>query len=234
MDVCTRFAVQPLGMKWLSRRGGAPLILIVLIAGLGWAAVGISNAVMQGHTLDLDTQILLGMRTPGDMSDPIGPGWFEEAARDFTAFGGVIVLIVMTMFVAGYLGLRRSHRIMWFVLGAVGGGIVASHLLKFVFSRPRPDLVPYGSVVYTSSFPSGHSMTAAATYLTLAALLARSDPRARFRVYFFAVAIALTVTVGVSRVYLGVHWPSDVLAGWTMGALWALMCWTVARTRLSA
>ena len=113
-------------------------------------------------------------------------------------------------------------------LAAVGGGIVLSSLLKAGFERPRPELVPHGSLVYTASFPSGHSMMAAVVYLTLGALLARAQPRRRLKVYLLALAVLVTVAVGISRVYLGVHWPTDVLAGWTIGGAWALLWWAVA------
>src|SRR5690606_22420443 len=100
---------------------------------------------------------------------------------------------------------------------------------KGAFGRPRPDLVPHGSLVYTASFPSGHSLMSTATYLTLGALLARVLDGRSLKIYVFALALGLAVIVGVSRVYLGVHWPSDVLAGWSAGAAWALSCWFVAR-----
>ena len=159
----------------------------------------------------------------------MGPDWVEEMARDLTALGGVAVLVVLTVAVGGFLVLDGKLRMAGFVVLAVAGGVVASSLLKGAFDRPRPQLVPHGSYVYTASFPSGHSMMAAVTYLTLGALLARSQKRRRVRAYLLLSGILLTVGVGVSRVYLGVHWPTDVLAGWTAGAAWALLCWTVAK-----
>jgi undecaprenyl-diphosphatase len=116
-----------------------------------------------------------------------------------------------------------------FVCISVLGGQAAGTLLKDVFQRPRPDLVPYSAYASGTSFPSGHSMMSAVTYLTLGALLARSQERKRLKAYFLLVAIFLTLAVGVTRVYLGVHWPTDVLAGWTAGAVWALLCWLMAR-----
>ncbi len=183
---------------------------------------------MEGETHAFDTAVLLALRSPTDTADPLGPGWVEELGRDVTALGGIGVLVALTLAVAGFLWLDGKRREMWFVLAAVAGGQVASTLFKLGFDRPRPDLVPHGSITYTSSFPSGHAMMAAVTYLTLAALLAREQPRRRMRAYLLAVAVIVTLAVGISRVYLGVHWPTDVLAGWAAGAAWALMCWTIA------
>jgi undecaprenyl-diphosphatase len=106
--------------------------------------------------------------------------------------------------------------------------MLLSTLLKMGFDRPRPDLVPHGALVYTASFPSGHATLSAVVYLTLGALLARVQPRLVLKLYLLGLAILLTVMVGVSRVYLGVHWPTDVLAGWAVGAAWALLCWATA------
>jgi undecaprenyl-diphosphatase len=153
----------------------------------------------------------------------------EESERDFTALGGVAVMALLTCGAAGFLLLDRKKGAAVLVLVAVGGGLLLSSVLKRGFERPRPDLVPHGSYVYTSSFPSGHSTMAAATYLTLGALLARVQARRRIKVFLLGFAILITLLVGVSRVYLAVHWPTDVLAGWTLGGLWALICWLVAR-----
>jgi undecaprenyl-diphosphatase len=115
------------------------------------------------------------------------------------------------------------------VLVSVAGGLLLSTLFKEAFDRPRPDLVTHGATVYTASFPSGHSMMAAVTYLTLAVMYARVEPRRAVKIYLIAVASLIILLVGASRVYLGVHWPTDVLAGWLAGATWALFCWLIAR-----
>ena len=216
-------------MNWLGRHELATLVLIVLLTAMVWGFVALAGEVMEGDTRALDERILLALRTPGDLSDPLGPGWIEEVGRDFTALGGMGVLTLLTLVVAGYLIMMRRYGATLLMLVAIGGGLLASTLLKFGFDRPRPDLVPHGSIVYTASFPSGHSMLSAVTYLTLGALLARVQPRRRLKAYFLILAVLLTLMVGSSRVYLGVHWPTDVLAGWTAGAAWALLCWLIAR-----
>ena len=211
----------------LCRRELPLVLLLTLLAGGVWGFIELADEVIEGETHAVDTAILLALRTPGDLDDPLGPGWVEEVGRDFTALGGVAVLTLITAAACGYLLIRRRYRAALLVVAAVGGGIVLSSLLKTGFDRPRPDLVPHGSIVYTASFPSGHSMMAAVVYLTLGALLARTQPRRRLKAYILSLAVVMTVAVGVSRVYLGVHWPTDVLAGWTVGGAWALLWWVV-------
>lgn len=208
-----------------------PLALVALAAA---AFIWLLDEVSEGETRRVDTAIILALRAPGDPADPLGPSWVEEAMRDFTALGSAPVLVVAVLAVAGFLALAKSAglrtgRMVLFTLAASGGGLVLSSLLKYSIDRPRPDLVPHGTEIYTSSFPSGHSMMSAVVYLTLAALIVRLVARKRLKGYVLFVAVALTLLVGVSRVYLGVHWPSDVLAGWAAGAGWALLSWLVAR-----
>lgn len=198
------------------------------VTGCLWIFVALADEVAEGGTHAFDTALLLALRNPADPADPLGPGWVEELMRDITAFGSFGVLAAITLAVAGFLWLQGNHRSMWFVLASVGSGQALSSLAKHGFDRPRPDLVPHGMITYTTSFPSGHSMMSAVTYLTLAALVARVQPTPALRAYVLALAIILVVLIGISRVYLGVHWPTDVLAGWTAGAGWALACWFAA------
>jgi undecaprenyl-diphosphatase len=205
------------------------LILLLLLVGLVWAFTEIADEVVEGETHALDRRLILAMRDPQDSKNPLGPKWFEEMGRDFTALGGNGVLTFLTLSVVGYLLLKRRFRTAALVIVAIGGGTLLSYLLKIGFGRPRPDLVPHGSYVYTASFPSGHSMMSAVTYLTLGALLARIHPERRIKVYILIISVLTTLAVGISRVYMGVHWPTDVLGGWTLGASWALLCWLVMR-----
>lgn len=215
--------------SWIGGHELSTLVGVVVLAAGLWAFVAIADAVLEGETESADRAILLWMRSTDDPSEPLGPRWFEELCRDFTALGGVGVLTFITLAVTGYLLLERKRRAALVVLIAVAGGFGVSQLLKIAFDRARPDLVPHGSHVMTASFPSGHAMMSAATYLTLGALLARVHSQKRLKAYFLLLAAALSVAVGASRVYLGVHWPTDVLAGWTLGASWAVACWLVAR-----
>jgi undecaprenyl-diphosphatase len=112
-------------------------------------------------------------------------------------------------------------------MGAVSSGVALNRLLKFSFARPRPDLVVPAVRVFTASFPSGHATMSAITYLTLGALLARTHSEIPVRIYFMTLAGMLTVLVGLSRIYLGVHYPTDVLAGWCIGTAWAMGCWVL-------
>jgi undecaprenyl-diphosphatase len=197
---------------------------ILLLGALGF--YGIADEVTEGDTLHLDERILMAMRVPGDPTRAVGPAWVEEAFRDFTGLGGVGVLGLLTIAALGYLWLRGMRRAVLYVLLAIGGGLLISLALKAGFQRPRPELVSHGARVYTASFPSGHSMLSAIVYLTGGAMLALAHERRAVRLYLIGCAVVATALVGISRVYLGVHWPTDVLAG---GAAWAALCWLVAQ-----
>jgi undecaprenyl-diphosphatase len=217
--------------RWLAWLGSHELGVLLAFFGIAagaWLFSYIANEVGNGDSLAFDRALLLAMRNPRDLS-LAGPAGLQEAARDLTALGGATVLILLTAFTSGFLLLDGKRRMAGLVCGSVVGGLLLSTALKLAFNRPRPDLVPYGSHVYTTSFPSGHSMLSAVTYLTLGALLARSYERKRMKAFVLLSAALVTGLVGVSRVYLGVHWPTDVLAGWTAGASWALLCWLAAR-----
>jgi undecaprenyl-diphosphatase len=203
------------------------LALLLAITACGWIFLGVAEEVAEGETHRIDQALLLAFRNPLDPTDPLGPPWFEELMRDVTALGGIGILAMLTLAAAGYLALLGRRRSALFVIVAVGGGQLFSSLAKRGFDRPRPELVPHEAVVFTASFPSGHAMMSAVTYLTLAALLARVQPTRALKLYVLSLAVALTIAIGISRVYLGVHWPSDVLAGWTAGAAWALGCWLI-------
>lgn len=215
---------------WWTRRPEPRVLAALLAAAAGlWAFIALSDEVGEGELHALDRTILLALRHPADPSDPLGPRWFEEFMRDLTGLGSVGVLSLVLAAVASFLLLAGLRRTAASVLAACLSGALLSSLLKAFFARPRPDLVPHGAYVMTASFPSGHALLSALVYLTLAALVARQLKRRRLRLHVMASAVLLTVLIGISRVYLGVHWPSDVLAGWTVGAAWALAWWGLAQ-----
>jgi undecaprenyl-diphosphatase len=215
-------------LAWLGSHEALVLCAVGGVAAGVWIFALIAGEVKEGDTLSFDRQLLLAMRRPGDLA-PKGSPEVQEAARDVTALGGVVVLTLVTVATAGFLALDGKRRMARFVCASVLTGSIAAAILKDLFHRPRPDIVPHAVYVSSGSFPSGHSMLSAVTYLTLGALLARSQERKLLKVYILFLAVLLTFMIGVSRVYLGVHWPTDVLAGWTAGAVWALLCWLVAR-----
>ncbi len=209
----------------LKRIESRALILVIGAAGALWGFFNIASEVNEGETKALDTHLLLMLRNAAEPSDPIGSRALQESMRDVTALGGVTVITLVTTVA---LMLFLMHRKLWHAAifaATVTLAFVSSELLKDAYDRPRPDLVPHGSYVYSSSFPSGHSTLSAAVYLTLAVLISSLEPNRATKRTVFALAGLLVVGIGFSRVYLAVHWPSDVLAGWSLGGAWALIAW---------
>ena len=220
--------------QWIAKWWQAETWLLVAVLAIGALLLAfglIAGEVLEGEPLAFDRAVLLAFRTAGNPAQPIGPPWVAEMMRDVTALGSFAVLTVVVGTVAGYLLLIGQRAAAALLLVSVLGGVVLNNVLKFAFSRPRPDLVAPVARVFTLSFPSGHATLSAITYLTLGALLTRLNPSRRVRIYFMSVGVLLTLLVGISRIYLGVHYPTDVLAGWCIGAAWALVCWALM-TRL--
>jgi undecaprenyl-diphosphatase len=147
--------------------------------------------------------------------------------RDVTALGGVTVMGLVTLVGMVAFLVHRKWRHATILGVTVLGAEVSSQWLKQFYGRPRPDLAPHGSYVYSASFPSGHTTISAAVFLTLAMLIASLEPNRATKAMVYVLALLLVVSIGISRVYLAVHWPSDVLAGWCLGAVWALVGWLV-------
>ena len=208
---------------------GRILVVFLILAGAAFAFIKIASEVAEGDTLAFDRWLLQALRNPADPSVPAGPGWLQAAMIDVTALGGVTVLTLITVLVVGYLVAIRKISTAAFVAAAITGGAILGTLLKTGFGRARPDLVAHLVEVNSLSFPSGHAMNSAVTYLTLGALLASTEKDRAVRIYLLTAAIVLTLAIGGSRVYLGVHWPSDVVAGWCVGGAWAILCSLAAR-----
>jgi undecaprenyl-diphosphatase len=222
--------ITPATRLWLRLRLNelGPLVSLAGFGFFAWAFIELAGDMREGDIHALDSRLLLALRDPANLANPIGPAWLEEAARDITGLGGYAILTIVTWTTWAYLMMVGKRGAALLVLVAVIGGTLLSHGLKLGFERPRPDLVPHATRVYTASFPSGHAMLSAVTFLTIGALLARVERKRRTRAFVMGLAVAMTLLVGASRVYLGVHWPSDVLAGWSVGAAWASLCWFVA------
>lgn len=214
-------------LKFLRRVESRALLLVFASAGALWGFFNVASEVMEGDTQAFDRRLLLLLRNPANPADPIGSRALEEAMRDVTALGGFTVITLVTLIaVTAFLIHRRPRHAL--IMGlTVGLANISSNVLKSAYGRPRPDLVPHGSYVYSASFPSGHSTLSAAMYLTLAMLIASLEPHRGTKVMVYVLAGLMVLAIGFSRVYLGVHWPSDVLAGWSLGAAWALTAWWV-------
>jgi undecaprenyl-diphosphatase len=202
------------------------VVALLVVVGL-WGFIELASDVIEGDTQAFDRWLLNALRHPEDPEWPLGPRWLVGVGRDITALGSHMVLALVTAAVVGFLLLQRTYGAMWFVIITTVGGGLLSHGLKELFARQRPTPV-LCMWVSSPSFPSGHALLAAVVYLALGILLARIEPRPLLKAYFVGVMMALTFLVGVSRVYLGVHYPTDVLAGWTAGLVWALLCWIAA------
>jgi undecaprenyl-diphosphatase len=220
------------GGRWWARPERRELMW--LFVGLGlcvllFGFVSLAGEVTEGDTQAFDTKILEALRDPVDPSRPIGPVWIEGPLLDLTAIGGPTVLGLVVVVVTGFLVLQTRYRTAIVVAITFLSGELLNAAMKHVFNRPRPSVVPHLRVVYTTSFPSGHAMESAIVYLTLAAILMRASQSRATKIYILGIAVLLTTLVGISRVYLGVHYPTDVLGGWIVGFTWASICWHAAR-----
>ncbi|WP_395671338.1 phosphatase PAP2 family protein [Phenylobacterium sp.] len=211
----------------LKRVESRTLVILGAAAGGLWAFLELGDDVGEGDTRAFDRNVLLAFRDPADLNDPLGPRTFEEAMRDVTALGGFTVLTLVTVVAVLAFLFHRKRLHAAVLVGAVLSAQLVSDIAKSFYDRPRPDLVAHGSYVYSASFPSGHSMLSATTYLTLAMLISSLEPTRATKVLAYVLAALIVVSVGLSRVYLGVHWPSDVIGGWALGAAWSLLAWIV-------
>ena len=208
----------------------APRTLLLLASFMVaiWVFIEVAEEVVEGDIAAFDRATLLMLRMPNDPETPLGPFWLASVARDITALGSMTVLGMVVAAVTIFLLIAGKARTSLFVLiASFSGGLIAM-ALKAAFDRPRPNLFSHGDLVLSASFPSGHAMISAVVYLTLGALLARLVMPVKLKIYVMSLALMLTIIVGLSRIYLGVHWPTDVLAGGVAGAGWALWCWGVA------
>ena len=209
------------------REVGATAALAVLAAGV-WAFLSVAEEMREGETHAFDLAVLDGLREHGRPDDALGPWWLETVATDLTALGSTSLLTLILLLVGGlFLMLRRPGAALMLLLAA-GGGLLISQGLKLLFGRERPPLAYHATESLNASFPSGHAMLSAVVFLTLGTVGARLFKRRREKIYVMSASVLITLLVGLTRIYLGVHWASDVIAGWCMGAAWAMACWLAA------
>ena len=201
--------------------------LVAVVGVLGF--VGLMVMARAASPYAFDTQILLALREAGNPAVPLGPYWLQNAVRDITSLGSTTAVFLITAAAAIYLLLIRQVGTALFLFFVVGFGQIILSLLKNAVGRARPDIVSHLDTVSTLSFPSGHAMMSAVTYLTLSLLAARFLPGRAAKIYVLALGVGATFLIGISRLYLGVHWPSDVMAGWCAGFAWVMLCWLAAR-----
>lgn len=205
------------------------LAAAVVAAGLLGSFGILASEMREGETAQFDAAVTRLVRG-GDLAAPHGPAWLQEAVRDITSLGSFSVAGLISVIVVLYLLLNGQRRTALFVAFAVVSGAILSTVLKDLIDRPRPD-IPSAIRVFTSSFPSGHATISAVVYLTLGALLAYISPHRRLAAFYLITAVCLTLLVGLSRIYLGLHYPTDVVAGWALGTAWALLCLVGANFR---
>ena len=189
----------------------------------------VAKEVIRGETQQLDEWLLNYLRADETIKSPIGPTWFTRLMTDITALGGATIIFMITAAVVFYLLIQKHYEFMWLILIATIGGAILSFGLKELFARERPPLIYHLLTVKSLSFPSGHATMSSIVYLTQGALLAKVQANKNLRVYILLVAIILVFLIGISRIYLGVHYPTDVLAGWSVGLAWASLCWLAAK-----
>lgn len=220
---------KPLAQSALALARGevTPLAALAVLAGGIWAFADIAEDSAEAGGRAFDAWVLHALHPGPDPAAPIGPAWAAHAAQDLTALGSVAVLALIAAIAIGNLILLRRRLQAGLLAFALAGGLVLSETLKSVFERSRPPEIYHAVGFLNASFPSGHALLSTVFYLTLGAILARAFKRRREKLYALGVALALALLVGATRVYLGVHWASDVLAGWCLGAAWAMACWLI-------
>ncbi len=206
-----------------------PVLALLAFGAIG-LVVGLMDAIAHGGAFRLDDQLLIALRRPGRLDQPIGPAWLLQSATDLSALGGfTLQWLLGGASLLFLLQIGRRAEAAWLAASILGASVVNASL-KSILHRPRPELVPHLAAVSNASFPSGHAMISAAIYLTIAAMLSETQPKRSTRIFLMAFAGLLVLLIGCSRIYLGVHWPSDVLAGWCLGSVWALVIFAINRT----
>lgn len=199
-----------------------------IVAGGVAAFVELADDMTEADGQAFDQLVLHALRPNASLSDPWGPSWLHTAALDLTSLGSLAVLVLFALIATGFLLFQKKIYSALMLAASLAGGLLLSEVLKGVFERDRPPEMFRMVETINASFPSGHALLSTVFYLTLGVMLERAFARQRLKIYVLAVAVLISLLVGLSRIYLGAHWASDVMAGWSMGAAWAMVCWLIA------
>lgn len=213
----------------LARAEIAAVTALMVLAGTILAFIEIADDMREGDGQRFDERVLAWMRPwPDDPGRPWGPWWLHEAAADITSLGGISVLGLFAVGAMGLLLLQKKRLSALLLAVGLAGGVALSEGLKAVFERERPPPAYQAVETLNASFPSGHALLATVFYLTLGVMLTRAFPQRRLKAYALGAGVTIALLVGLTRIYLGAHWASDVFAGWCVGAAWAVALWLFA------
>jgi undecaprenyl-diphosphatase len=200
------------------------VVMALFVVALGLVAfIEVAGDVTGTDGQAFDQAVLAWMQPVA--GDPRGPWWLEVAATDLTALGGLSVLTLFAVVAIAFLLIERKRLSALLLVLGLAGGVALSEGLKALFGRPRPPAAFQAVETLNASFPSGHTLLATVLYLTLGVMLTRAFPRAHLKAFVLGAAMTVVLLIGLTRVYLGVHWASDVFAGWCAGAAWAMALW---------
>lgn len=225
--------IAPLRRAWASARMEPSVMGAVMVVILGVLAfIELADDMAETDGRAFDQAVLVWMQPVA--GQPRGPWWLREAALDITSLGGIAVLSLFAVTAVGFLLIQRKRLSALFLTLGLAGGVALSEGLKALFERERPPAAYQAVETLNASFPSGHALMSTVFYLSVAVMLARAFPTKRLKAYVLGVGMTLAGLVGLTRVYLGAHWATDVLAGWCVGAAWAMALWLAvyAATRL--
>jgi undecaprenyl-diphosphatase len=219
------------GLAKLSGLEGRALVIWFALASALWCFFALGDEMAEGDTSAFDNALMSVLRSSGPGGEAIGPAWFKNSMRDVTALGSVTFLVLITLVLVLALLFHRKRRAAAILAGTAISAQTSIEVLKFFYDRPRPDFLPHIQAM-TKSFPSGHTTESTAIFLTIATVIASLEAKHQAKLLAYGVATFIIVAVGFSRVYLGMHWPTDVLGGWVLGAAWALAAWAALRKKV--
>ena len=220
--------------RYLARVKGLEAQALVLwfsTASALWAFFYLGAEIGEGDTGAFDRQLIGLLRTSGNGGEPIGPPWFKDSMRDVTALGGFTFLLLLIIVVVLSLLFHRKRREGLIVASIAIGAQTSIEIFKFLYDRPRPGALLPSLQAYSASFPSGHTTESTAIFLTVATVIATLESTDHTKILSYTIATLVILAIGFSRVYLGMHWPTDVLGGWVLGTAWALVAWIALRKK---